>query len=86
MDATNRFRTRAQFLRDCADILAPTLIKPDYDAAFAGIDDYFDAHQAEINQAFPQPFRSAASTELKAAVVSYMAARRANRLHAKEDE
>lgn len=50
--------------------------KTDLVAAVNAMDAFLGANQTAINNAFPDPFKSAASTAQKAALLSYVALRR----------
>ncbi|MFD9069179.1 hypothetical protein [Streptomyces lasiicapitis] len=83
LDPTNRQRVLAAFMRD---MRAPCPVtKTDLVAAIAAVDDWIDINQASYNTALPQPFRGAASAELKAELLAFVVMRRAGRLHAEED-
>lgn len=84
LDATNRARCLAQFMReltlDCSGIT-----KTDLAAAVAATDDWIEANQTSFNTALPQPFRGTASLTLKTMLFCYVAMRRAGKLRAQED-
>lgn len=61
------------------------LTKTDLQAAVNAIDDFFDANSTPINNAFPQPFRTTASTNQKALIVALVAARRGGYLRTEND-
>jgi len=82
LDATNRFRTFAQIVRDVA---WPGLTKPDIQAAVSAVDDWAEANSASYNTALPQPFRNTASVAQKALLLAYVCMRRAGILKAQED-
>lgn len=80
----DRFRTRAQFLRAFpADVRV--LLKSDIQAAVEAADDWADAAATSYNNALPVAFRTAASPQLKAALLAYICMRRAGLLRAEED-
>lgn len=53
-----------------------SIIKADLLAAVNAIDDFFDTNATAINNAFPQPARSALSTRQKAMILLYVINRR----------
>lgn len=53
-----------------------TMSKTDIVAAVNAMDTFLGANQTAINNAFPEPFKSTASTPQKAALLSYVALRR----------
>jgi hypothetical protein len=63
------------FMRDCREVFAGVL-QADLRAAVNGLDDYFDTNANAINQAIPQPARSALTTTQKALLVRYIIAKR----------
>lgn len=83
LDATGRARLLAQWMRENTDPIP--VDKPALVAAIAAIDDWIDANQASFNSALPQPFRSAATTAMKAQLFGYVLWRRINKLRANED-
>jgi len=84
LNATDRFRTLAQFMRSL-DLQLIGLTKPDLVAAVAATDDWIESNQTSFNTALPQPFRGTASLQFKTLLFCYVAMRRAGRLHADED-
>lgn len=52
------------------------MAKPDLVAAVNAMDAFLGASQTAINNAFPEPFRSTATTPQKAALLSFVALRR----------
>lgn len=85
LDATNRFRTCAGFLRDKLTGGLGSLTKADVQAAVNAADDWVDSNSAAFNSALPQPFRGAASTQQKALLLAYLALRRAGGAKTLED-
>lgn len=83
MDATSRERTFAGAIRQYR--FPGSLVKNDIRAAVNAMDDFLEANAAAINAAFPQPFRSTASTADKAAIIAFVAMRRAGMLQVTED-
>jgi len=83
LSATDRARVAAQFMRDIRESFGVT--KTQLRAAVDGVDDYFDTNAAAINTAIPVAARSAMTAAQKAALVGYVAFRRAGRLIAEED-
>jgi hypothetical protein len=59
--------------------------KADLQAAVNAIDTFLESNATAINTAFPQPFRSAATSAQKAAVIGFVAMRRAGLLRVEED-
>lgn len=59
--------------------------KAQLQAAVNAIDDFLEANAATLNNAFPAAFRTAATTAQKAAVVGFVAMRRAGLLSVEED-
>lgn len=84
LDAVGRQRALAQWMRENT-VPLPGLTKPDVVAALAAIDDWIDANQTSFNSALPQPFRGAASAEVKSVLFGYVLWRRIGHLHAEED-
>jgi hypothetical protein len=82
MDAINRARCAAQFMREVA---LPGLVKADLTAAVAAADDWVEANSAAYNTALPQPFRNVASTTVKGLLLCFVIMRRNGRLRAQED-
>lgn len=75
-------KQRAEVRRTLAQLLSGSnqpwpLTRADTQAAINGIDDYFDANAAAINQAFPAGARAALTVAQKAAIVGYVALKRA---------
>ncbi len=71
----------AQQLRELAVELAratgmEAMAKPDIIAAATALDTFLGANQTAINNAFPEPFKTNATTPQKAALLSYVALRR----------
>ena len=50
----------------------PAIVKDDFLAAVAGLDEYLDANATAINQAIPQPARGALSVKQKALLLVYV--------------
>lgn len=84
LDVTNRFRTRAQFLRAFSGQFGD-LSKAQVQAAVEAADDWADANAASYNTALPAAFRTTATPALKAALLAYICMRRAGLLRAEED-
>jgi hypothetical protein len=82
LDATNRARALAQFIRKEA---CPGLTKPDVSAALNATDQWIEDNQASYNTALPDPFKTTASMTLKNMLFMYVLMRRMGRLHAEED-
>jgi hypothetical protein len=59
--------------------------KIDLQAAVNAIDVFLENNATAINTAFPQPFRGAATSSQKAAVIGFVAMRRAGLLRVDED-
>lgn len=53
-----------------------TMSKTDLAAAVNAMDAFLGANQTAINNAFPEPFKSTATTAQKAALLSFVALRR----------
>lgn len=83
LDATNRFRTFAQFMRDQTSFITG-LTKPDLTAAIAATDDWCDANQTSFNNALPAAAK-AMPLAFKSLLLAYVVMRRAGVLHARED-
>lgn len=84
LNAQDRFRTLAQFMRTL-DLTLAGLTKPDLVAAIAATDDWIETNQSSFNTALPVPFRTTANLQFKTLLFCYVAMRRAGRLHADED-
>lgn len=69
-----------QELREIAVHLATQtgiqLGKPDLMAAVNALDTFLGANESAINNAFPEPFKSTATTPQKAAVLAYVSLKR----------
>jgi hypothetical protein len=78
-----RQRVANQWMRE--NITTTSFTKADLLAAVAATDDWIEANLASFNQALPQPFRAAATTEQKAEIFAYVLWRRIGRLRAQED-
>jgi len=87
LDATNRARAVAQFMRDAviAGASLAGITKTDITAAVAATDDWIDTNQASFNTALPVNFRTNANLATKTFLFCYVAMRRAGRLRAEED-
>jgi hypothetical protein len=86
LDGENRRRAWAQAMRNWpAGIEIPPVTKQDLRAAVDAYDDAIESLQSTINQALPQPFRGAASTQAKTYLFCLVAMRRAGLLRALED-
>lgn len=83
LDATNRARTVAQWMREQAATLSCT--KQDVAAALGAADDWVEANTAAYNTALPAAFRTAASTTQKTLLLCYVLMRRMGKLRAEED-
>jgi hypothetical protein len=83
LSTEERRRTLAHMMRQALGTISIT--KPQLRAAVDTIDDFLEAQASTINQAFPVAARTGLTTAQKAAVVSYVAARRAGLLQAQED-
>lgn len=83
LDATNRARTGAQYMRDNATPC--TFKKTDLVAAVAAVDDWVEANATAYNTALPVAFRNAATASQKALILAYVCMRRAGVLRAQED-
>lgn len=70
---TERFEVWAQMMRD---IPLPTLTKPELRAAVDAIDTWFDTNAATLNAALPAAARTKMTTQQKAALLSYVIAKR----------
>ena len=68
-----------------AEFSGTTMLKADFLAAVDAADNWADIQASAYNLALPQPFRSQASPALKAALLGYVAMRRAGFLPAPED-
>lgn len=84
MDATNRARTAAQWMRENR---APTpFSRADLITAVGNIDDWVDANSASFNTALPVALRGAGTTAAqKIDLLMYVLLRRQGRLRAEED-
>lgn len=83
MDAINRARAAAQFMRDNED---PTpFTKADLRAAVDATDTWIDANQAAWLAALPAAFRNNSTAAQKTNLFMYVVRRRANDLRAEED-
>lgn len=89
LDATNRARTAAQWMRDQLEPCAFT--KADLRAAVDATDAWIDSAQGAAapstgyNSALPVAFRNNATTTQKTVLFCYVAMRRAGLLRAQED-
>lgn len=83
LDATNRARTAAQWMRDNLETNGFT--KAELTAALAATDAWIDSNQASFNTALPVAFRNSASLAQKTLLFCYVAMRRAGRLRVSED-
>ena len=82
----DRLRVTVQWMRDISSAQEPcAFTKDDLQAAVAAADDWVEANSISFNQALPQPFRGAATTPQKIAVLAYVLWRRIGRLRAAED-
>lgn len=72
---TDRFDVWARYMRDKI-IANATITKPELRAAVDAIDDFLDANDTAINNAIPEPARSALTKAEKAAIVMYVTAKR----------
>lgn len=70
---TERFEVWAQMMRE---IPLPTVTKPELRAAVNAIDTWFDENAATLNAALPAAARTKMSTQQKAALLSYVIAKR----------
>lgn len=77
LDAANRRAIMGQLVRTFA---YSGLTKPDVQAAVDALDTFLEDNAVTINAAFPLPFRSVANASQKAAIVAYVALRRAGLL------
>jgi hypothetical protein len=67
----------AEFMRELSRDGDPiTITKADLRAAFNAIDDFMDANAATINQALPQPARTALTITQKARLLNFVVSRR----------
>lgn len=83
LDAVNRARTAAQWLR--RNLESCSFSKGDLRAAVDATDTWIDSNQASFNSALPAAFRTNASLAQKTLLFCYVAMRRAGILRAEED-
>lgn len=83
LDATNRARTVAQWMRENTEI--SSFNKAELTAALAATDAWIDGNQSSFNTALPVAFRNSASLTQKTLLFCFVAMRRAGRLKAQED-
>lgn len=83
LDATNRARTLAQWMRDNKE--ACGFNKADLTAALAATDQWIDDNSASFVAALPQPFRGVSTATQKTMLFVYVLMRRTGRLRAEED-
>jgi hypothetical protein len=84
LDATNRARTAAQWMRDNTAALSG-VTKVDLRAAVDACDQWIDDNQAAFNAALPAAARNGLTLTQKTLLFCYVAMRRAGRLRAQED-
>lgn len=70
---TERFEVWAQIMRE---LPMPGVTKPELRAAVNALDTWLNDNAAAANAALPQPARGALTVEQKAALLSYVIARR----------
>lgn len=86
LSEAERWRIFAQLMRGLPSSLGGwPVTKAELRAAVDATDAWIDANQAAFNTALPQPFRTAASAELKTYLFCFVAMRRAGLLRAEED-
>lgn len=83
LDATNRARTVAQWMRENTEVSSFT--KAELTAALAATDAWIDGNQSSFNTALPVAFRNSASLAQKTLLFCFVAMRRAGKLKAQED-
>lgn len=83
LDATNRARTVAQWMRDNVETCSFT--KSALTAALAATDQWIEDNTAAFNTALPLPFRTSATTLQKNVLFAYVLMRRIGRLKTAED-
>lgn len=83
LDAVNRFRTLARFLRDTQP--PDNCSKVNIAAAIAAVDQWVEDNAASYNAALPIPFRTNATASQKAILLAYLCMRRAGILRVDED-
>jgi hypothetical protein len=83
LDATNRARTVAQWMRE--NIETCTFTKADLAAAVAATDTWVENNTAAFVAALPLPFRTASTATQKTLLFCYVLMRRAGKLKAQED-
>ena len=80
-----RRRVWAQYMRLGVSLGVMDFSKAELRAAVDAIDNFLETNATAINNAFPAAFRTKATASQKAAVVGYVAMRRAGLLRAEED-
>ena len=83
LDATNRFRVMAQWMRDNLETVSIT--KADLQATVDATDTWINTNQTAFNLALPLVAQNGLSLTQKTLVFCYVAMRRAGRLKAQED-
>jgi hypothetical protein len=84
LDATNRARIIAQWMRDQTESLVG-VTKADLRAAVDATDSWIDSNQTSFNNALPAAAKTNLSLTQKTLLFCYVAMRRAGRLRAEED-
>lgn len=84
LDATNRARTAAQWMRE--NNVPTPFLRTDLIEAIGAVDDWVEANLASFNAALPAAVRGLNSTAVqKADLLMYVLLRRQGRLRAEED-
>lgn len=84
LDATNRLRAAAQWMRDNTENVTG-VTKADLKAAVNATDQWIEDNSASYNSALPAAARTGLTATQKTFLFCYVALRRAGRLHAEED-
>lgn len=83
LDATARFRTMAQWMRE--NVEASSFTKDELSAAVDAVDQWVEDNQTSYNTALPAGFRTKASLTQKTMLLAFVLWRRIGRLKSQED-
>jgi hypothetical protein len=83
LNAQDRFRTAAQYARE--QPIHGQLLKPDFRAALAAVDQWIDDNRVFFVAALPEPYKTLSTAQDKVMLLTYVLLRKVGRLTAQED-